>query len=265
MKFQKITKKNHLVTRRYFLTTSLLAMASTMFVTISMKAQDKQTKIKAIAFDGFVIFDPKPVQDSLNQFLGEKGQEFGSIWRSKQFEYTWLRTVSGKYKNFWEVTEDALEYTIKKTELSLSTENKQELMQKFLQLKVWPEVIEGLKTLKREGYRLAFLSNFTKEMMQANIQKNELQSYFDYQLSTDMVSAFKPSPLAYQMGIDAFCLEKQQILFAAFGAWDATGAKAFDYPTFWVNRQHVPLEELDVIPDGIGHNFNDLLGFLMKY
>ena len=227
-----------------------------------MNAQTKQKKIKAIAFDGFVIFDPKPVQKQLNELLHEKGVEFGSIWRTKQFEYTWLRTVTGKYKNFWEVTADALEYTIRKTGITVSSDNKQLLMQKFLNLDVWPEVVEGLKELKQKGYKLAFLSNFTSEMMMANVQKNQLQSYFDYFLSTDQVSAFKPSPKAYQMGIDSFHLTKDEILFAAFGAWDASGAKSFGYPTFWVNRQQVPLEELGVIPDGFGSNFNDLLNFL---
>lgn len=262
MKERKKIITDNQVTRRYFISTSLLAMTATVMSPLFMNAQYKQTKFKAIAFDGFVIFDPRPVQMLLTELLAEKGVEFGTIWRSKQFEYTWLRTVSGKYKNFWEVTEDALKYTVKKTGVSLSTDNKQQLMQKFLELNIWPEAIQGLKELKQQGYRLAFLSNFTKEMMQVNIQNNKLQEYFEFQLSTDLVTAFKPSPLAYQMGINAFNLRKEEILFAAFGAWDATGAKSFGYPTYWVNRQHVPLEELDVTPDGTGNNFNDLMNFL---
>lgn len=260
---KKITAK-YQITRRRFITTSFLAISAAIMSPYVMKAQNRQTKFKAIAFDGFVIFNPQPVQTLLTALLAEKGSEFGSIWRTKQFEYTWLRTVSGKYKNFWEVTEDALAYTIKKTGVSLTADNKKQLMQKFLELEVWPEVIHGLKELKQQGYRLAFLSNLTPEMMQSNIQNNQLQEYFEFQLTTDAVNAFKPSPLAYQMGINAFHFKKEEILFAAFGAWDATGAKSFGYPTYWVNRQGVPLEELDVTPDGIGNNFNDLIDFLKR-
>ncbi|MBW4360637.1 haloacid dehalogenase type II [Flavobacterium taihuense] len=264
MKFINSThnSKESLLNRRSFISNSMLTLGYVMINPINMYSKNKISKIKAIAFDGFVIFNPKPVQDLVYEIFPEKGAEFISIWRSKQFEYTWLRTSSNKYKNFWEVTEDALNYTLKKTGLALSNNKRQQLMDCFLNLKIWPEVLDGLKILKINGIRLAFLSNFTNEMMMANLKKNEISDYFDFLLSTDQVNAFKPSPLAYQMGIDAFKLEKSDILFAAFGAWDASGAKMFNYKTFWVNRLGVPMEELDVVPDGVGSNFNDLISFL---
>lgn len=248
--------------RRHFITTSLMAVTATYITPINMITTNIDQPFKAIAFDGFVIFNPKPVQMLLNELLGSKAAEFGILWRAKQFEYTWLRTVSSTYKNFWDVTSDALNYACIKTGETIADQNKQRLLQKFLELDLWPEVLDGLKELKAKGYKLAFLSNFTPEMMQANVKKNNLEPYFDFQLSTDKVKEFKPSPKAYHMGIEAFKFKKHEILFAAFGAWDASGAKAFGYPTYWVNRLQVPLEELGVIPDGIGHNFNDLTQFL---
>ncbi len=100
-------------------------------------------------------------------------------------------------------------------------------------------------------------------MLEAGIQNSQLDGVFDHVLSTDRVKVYKPDPRAYQMGLDAFGLKPDQILFAAFAGWDAAGAKSFGYPTFWVNRQNQPAEELGVAPDAIGGNLNDLVAFLV--
>jgi 2-haloacid dehalogenase len=116
--------------------------------------------------------------------------------------------------------------------------------------------------LKGAGIRMAFLSNFTADMLDAAMRNSGLEGIFEPHLSTDLVKAFKPDPRAYRMGVDAFGVAKEEILFAAFAGWDAAGAKRFGYPTFWVNRANAPLEELGIAPDGTGAGLQDLVAFV---
>jgi 2-haloacid dehalogenase len=111
-------------------------------------------------------------------------------------------------------------------------------------------------------YALGFLSNLTPYMLDSAIKSSGLEGIFEPSLSTDRVRVYKPDPRAYQMGIDAFNLRREEILFAAFGGWDAAGAKLFGYLTFWVNRLNLPMEELGVAPDASGQNLTDLLDFV---
>ena len=135
-------------------------------------------------------------------------------------------------------------------------------MATYLDLKVWPDVALALTMLKGAGIKMAFLSNFTADMLDAAMRNSGLEGIFEPHLSTDLVKAFKPDPRAYQMGVDAFGVPKEEILFAAFAGWDAAGAKRFGYPTFWVNRANAPLEELGVTPDGTGAGLQDLVAFV---
>ena len=147
--------------------------------------------------------------------------------------------------------------------LTLSPISAGSLMQTWLTLKAWPDVAPALKQLKAAGIRMAFLSNLTEKMMDAVVKNSALEGFLEPHLSTDKVKVFKPDPRAYQMGIDAFKLGKQEIVFAAFAGWDAAGAKWFGYPTFWVNRMNAAIEELGVAPDGTGSGLADLVKFLL--
>ena len=120
----------------------------------------------------------------------------------------------------------------------------------------------ALESLRSAGIRLAFLSNFTAPMLDAAVKNSGLEGIFEPHLSTDRVRAFKPDPRAYQMGVDAFGVPRAEIAFAAFGGWDAAGAKAFGYPTFWVNRAGLPVEEMGIAPDGTGATLHDLAKFV---
>jgi 2-haloacid dehalogenase len=137
-------------------------------------------------------------------------------------------------------------------------------MEAYLKLRCWPDVPVALNSLRKAGIRLAFLSNMTAKMLEAGIRNSQLDGVFDHVLSTDRVKAYKPDPRAYQMGLDAFGFKPDQILFAAFAGWDAAGAKSFGYPTFWVNRQNQPSEELGVTLDANGRNLNDLVAFVIE-
>lgn len=217
---------------------------------------------KAILFDAFPIFDPRPVFALAEELFPGKGAELNTAWRTRQFEYTWLRNSMGDYKDFWQVTQDALVFAAASLKLDLTQEKRDRLMDGYLQLRAYPDVLDSLKKLRRAGLKLAFLSNFTVKMLQAGINNSGLYGMFEYLLSTDAVQAFKPDPRAYQMGLDALKLKRHEIVFAAFAGWDAVGAKKFGYPVFWVNRANQPSEQLGVAPDGTGTSLADLVRFV---
>jgi len=221
-----------------------------------------QSTIKAIAFDGFPVFDPRPIFALADELFPGQGTDLSNTWRTRQFEYTWLRTLSQRYVDFWQVTEDALVFAAKTLKLDLSPAKRKPLMDAYLELKAWPDALPALRALKEAGIRLAFLSNFTAKMLDAAIDNSGLEGLFEGHLSTDQVRAFKPDPRAYQMGIDAFKLKREEIAFAASAGWDAAGAKWFGYPTVWVNRMNLPGEELGVTPDTMGGSLNDLVNFV---
>lgn len=251
--------------RRKFIATTVAGLATSTLSASPFNFLIKPAnKIKAIAFDAFPIFDPRPVFTLVNNMFPEKGTELGDIWRTKQFEYSWLRTAGGQYKNFWEVTEDALVFAAKKTGITLTTDNKNHLMDQYLTLTVWPDVLAALQTLKQNGVRLSFLSNLTTKMLNSSIKHSKIEEYFENVISTGNAKTYKPSPVAYQLGIDTLKIKKEEILFVAFAGWDASGSKWFGYPTFWVNRLGMPTEELNAIPDGIGKNMTDLINFIKQ-
>jgi 2-haloacid dehalogenase len=219
-------------------------------------------KYHAILFDAFPIFDPRPVFNMASQMFPEKGVELTKVWRTKQFEYTWLRAAAKQYKNFWEVTEDALVYASKATGASLSSSDQTRLMSAYHSLDAWADVLPALQILRQQGFQLGFLSNMTAEMLTSCMRYSKTDGLFDNILSTDRAKTYKPDPKAYQMGIDELKLKKEEILFVAFAGWDVAGSKWFGYPTFWLNRSQSPLEDLNVIPDGSGKSMSDLISFL---
>ena len=246
--------------RRQFLNLAAGGVATTLLVNRSTAGT--QATIRAIAFDAFTTFDSRPITSLAEEFFPGRGTELSTLWRTRQFEYTWLRTLYGRYADFWHVTQDSLEFAAKMLKLDLTDERRQLLMNSYLQLKPFPDVPGALQALKDAGLRLAFLANLTPQMLDAAIKSSKLDGIFEYNLSTDAVKTYKPDARAYQMAIDAFKLPREKILFAAFGGWDAAGAKNFGYPTFWVNRLNLPVEQLDVAPNGIGTTLTALVDFV---
>jgi 2-haloacid dehalogenase len=245
--------------RRHFVN---LAAASAAASAATMVTARAAPRIKAVAFDALVIFDSRPVAALAEELFPGKGGELTNAWRSRQFEYAWLRTLTGDYADFWQVTGEALSFAAKLNDLDLTRERRERLMEALLQLKAWPDVLPTLKALRSAGIRMALLTNFSVDMLDANIRSAGLDGLFGEHLSTDRVRAYKPDPRAYRMGIEAFSLSREEIAFAAFGGWDAAGAKRFGYPTFWCNRLKLPIEELGVIPDRVATSTADLVGFV---
>jgi 2-haloacid dehalogenase len=221
-----------------------------------------QPRFKAIAFDAFAIFDPRPVFNLAEVLFPGKGIELSNAWRTRQFEYQWLRAFATRYADFWQTTGDALIFAAKLMKLEMTAGEREQLMQAYLQLKAWPEVPLVLDSLQETGIRLAFLSNMTVKLLETGIENASLQGIFEHVLSTDQLRTYKPNPRAYQLAMDAFRLAREEILFVAFAGWDAAGAKWFGYPTFWVNRLASPEEELGVTPDATGHDLTSLVSFV---
>lgn len=223
---------------------------------------DGRGQIRAIAFDAFPIFDPRPVAKLAEETFPGRGAALMEAWRARQFEYQWLRAAGGRYADFRETTRDALAFAAMKLDLPISGEARDRLIRAHDELPVWPDVPESLASLRSLGISLSFLSNMTRDMLAANVSRAGLAGAFDALLSTDAIRSYKPDPRAYRLGVDHLGVAQQEILFAAFAGWDAAGAKWFGYETFWVNRMEAPREQLGVTPDGTGRGLADLVAYV---
>jgi 2-haloacid dehalogenase len=250
--------------RRGFLNLTAAGIAAGLLASVSSTWAAKGSKLKVVAFDAFPIFDPRPVFALAEQLFPGKGAELSNAWRTRQFEYQWLRALSRQYADFWQTTEDNLLFAAELLKLDLTPQKRNQLMQAYLELKAWPDAPPALESLKDVGLRLAFLSNATPRILESGIKNSGLERVFEHVLSTDRIKTYKPDPRAYQMAIDAFGVSKEEILFVAFAGWDAAGAKSFGYTTFWVNRLNLPPERLGVAPDEVGKNMDDLVSFVKK-
>jgi len=225
-------------------------------------APNAALRLKAVAFDAFPVFSPAPVVSQAEALFPGRGAALTDEWRLRQFEYAWLRLLSRRYADFWQVTQDALVFAARKLKLELDPDSRDTLMSTLLELVPWPDAAPALDSLAKSGLRLAFLSNFTARMLEANLERSGLSARFDRALSTDRARTYKPDPRAYGLGTEALGLRREEILFVAHAGWDAAGAKAFGYPTFWVNRTDLPPEELGALPDGVGRDLSDLVRFV---
>jgi len=220
-------------------------------------------RFKAIAFDYFVVFNPDSVVAQVERILPGKSREFTNVWRSRQFEYTWLRSITGRYVDFSAVTMDALVYAAQAMDVTLTADDQQRLLSAYLHLDPWPDSADALLRLHDSGMRIITIADFSPSMLRTNADNAGLTPMFDALVSTDANHTYKPDPRAYRLGMDRLHLEKQEIVFAAFGGWDAAGAKSFGYPTVWVNRFSQPVEELGVRADQTCANLDCLIEFVL--
>jgi len=247
--------------RRFITVAGAGALSGAVNLNAFVHTQDRP-RLRAVAFDAFAIFDPRPIAALAETMFPGHGAALSERWRTRQFEYTWLRSLSRQYADFWQVTEDALVFAAAALHLDLDPSARRRLMNSYLELRAWPDVQPALTTLRAKGVRLALLTNFTPTMLTAALRNSSIEPLFDHVLSTDTVRTFKPDPQAYALGLDAFRLSRANILFAPFAGWDAAGARWFGYPTFWVNRFQAAPEQLGVAVDGSGAGLADLLRFV---
>jgi len=223
-----------------------------------------RTRFAAVAFDYFVLFNADSIVSAVDQVFPGKGRAFTDIWRTRQFEYAWLRSMAGRYVDFSIVTEDALVYAANAVHVELTASRRRELMEAYFHLTPWPDTAYALRRLRDSNVRVITIANFSPAMLRANAERAGMATLFDALLSTDANHTYKPDPRAYQLGVDHLRLAKKDIVFAAFGGWDAAGAKSFGYPTVWVNRFHQPAEELGVRPDRTVTDLKGLLDFVLN-
>lgn len=254
-------------TRRNFLSLAAASVATAAAMSVAVRPAPLLAaatgNIKGILFDAFPILDLRPISALAESLYPNKGAELDTLWRTKLFEYNWLRVASQRYADFDTVCEDALVCATRILKLDLTEQNRARLLDAYLQLKAYPDVLPAVTAFKAAGLRLGFLSNLTPKMLAAGIKNSRLDGIFDQILSTESARTFKPDPKAYRMGMDAFSvLAREEIVFAASADWDAAGAKWFGYHTFWLNRLNLPSEELGITPDGTGSTMADLVNFV---
>lgn len=213
--------------------------------------------IKIIVFDSYgTLFDVHSVITRAEQLFPGHGKRISEIWRQKQLEYTWLRSLMGRYRDFWKVTDDSLAFTLKALGLHADPAIRNSILQEYLILKPFPDVLAALEHLKHNT--LAILSNGTPHMLNSVLNHTGLRHYFSAVFSVDAVKVYKPYPEVYRMAFPYNGVRKEEILYVSGNAFDAAGAKAFGYTVCWVNRSNSTFEELDVTPDLVISGFDQL-------
>jgi 2-haloacid dehalogenase len=206
--------------------------------------------IQALVFDAYgTLFDPHSVHAACERFFPGSGAELSRVWRTKQLEYTWLRSLMNRYEDFGLITDEALQFACRSLQLISTAEQRQQLMQQYLQLAAYSDVREALAALG--GVRSLILSNGSPQMLGPLVQNAGLAKCFSELLSVDAVKIYKPSPLVYQLAVDATGLDKKAIGFVSSNSWDIAGAAAFGFQTFWINRSGTTPDQLGAKPGAI--------------
>ena len=221
-------------------------------------------KIKGIAFDAYgTLFNIASIDFLLEQLFDDRARQVAAYWRRKQLEYTWLRTMMGRYKDFYELTRDALYYALEATNTSATEGQVQELMQQYYHLDAYSEVKGALARLKGR-YRLAILSNANPSLLERAAAYNGLDELLDEIISADQIRQYKPAPGVYQLAEKGLKLPAENLLFVSSNTWDVSGAAAYGLQTAWVQRGYSTMEHLEVAPAVTASNLEELAELLMS-
>jgi 2-haloacid dehalogenase len=214
-----------------------------------VQGKSKFQNIKACVFDAYgTLFDFNSAVGKHRERLGEAGNQISALWRTKQLEYTWLRSLMGQYKDFWQVTQDALDYALETFGVT-DTKLRNDLIGAYLHLDPYPDVLETLRTLKKRGFKLFILSNGSPSMLDAAVKSSGLESFIDEVLSVEEVGIYKPDPRVYRLAVNRLRLAEKQIVFISANAWDASGAANAGLHVAWINRFGQRREHLTSQPD----------------
>jgi len=219
--------------------------------------------VRALVFDAYgTLFDPFAVKTRAEELFPGNGAALSQLWRAKQLEYSWLRTLMGRYENFWNITEDALVFSCRTLKLSCDEHHRKQLMQVYLTLPAFPEVRPALEKLS--SLPLSILSNGTPEMLTPLVAVNNLAHFFRNIFSVDALQLYKPRPEVYQHAVTSLGISKEAIGFISSNYWDVAGAASFGFRTYWLNRNSAVPDELSVAPTATVQTLSDLpahLGF----
>lgn len=217
--------------------------------------------LRALVFDAYgTLFNVHSVMTTCEALFPGKGRELSQLWRAKQLEYSWLRSLMGRYVDFNQVTRESLQFACQALALTYSDTALAELNQAYRTLALFDDTFPTLQQLRRQhpAVKLAILSNGAAEMLNAVVAYNKLDDILDAVLSVDEVGIFKPDPRVYQLGCDRFGVDRDQIGFVSSNGWDAAGAKSFGFKTFWINRTTAPVDALGVTPDRVLNSLAEL-------
>jgi len=214
--------------------------------------------IRACVFDAYgTLFDVHSAVGKYRHRLGDLADPVSLLWRTKQLEYTWLRSLMGHHADFWQVTRDALDFAFDMHHLK-DPELRKDLIDAYLHLDCYPEVPEALSTLKARGFKIAILSNGTPAMLEAAVTNSGLGGLIEQNFSVEEVGIFKPDPRVYQLAVDGLDVTSGEIVFQSSNAWDASGASAFGFKVAWINRFDQSAERLPGRPDAEIRNLMEL-------
>jgi 2-haloacid dehalogenase len=206
--------------------------------------------ITACVFDAYgTLFDVNSAARAAQPLLAEKWLPLAELWRAKQLQYTWLRALTGRHADFWQVTEDALEFALSAFQLEGDRPLRHQLMNSYLTLSPYPEVRHTMNRLKLGGLKLAILSNGTPNMLTSAVANAGITDLLDAVLSVEEVKVYKPHPDVYDLACKRFHLDASQICFVSSNGWDASSAKAFGFRVLWCNRDRQPPERIAEKPD----------------
>ncbi|WP_440693179.1 haloacid dehalogenase type II [Candidatus Pelagibacter sp. HIMB1695] len=214
--------------------------------------------IKAIIFDAYgTLFDVNSAAEKCKDKIGDKWEAFANYWRTTQLEYTWLRSLMKRHKDFWQITEDSLDKSM--SVFKIDNSMRDELLNLYKILSPFEEVPEVLKSLKEKNFKLAILSNGTPSLLNELVHSNKLDNLFDDIFSIEEVGIFKPDSKVYDMPIKKYKIEKNEVAFLSANTWDVSGGGNYGYNSIWVNRNNNIFDKLDYSPQNEIKNLNDLL------
>jgi len=217
--------------------------------------------VKAIIFDAYgTLFDVNSAAEKCKDKIGDKWESFANYWRTTQLEYTWLRSLMDRHKDFWQVTGDSLDKSMKAFKIDSSMRS--ELLNLYKILSTFPEVKEILNKLKEKNYKLAILSNGTPSLLNELVKSNNLEDIFDDIFSIEEVRIYKPSSKVYDIPIKKFQIKKNEVAFLSANTWDVSGGGNYGYNTIWVNRNNNIFDSLDYIPQKQVKNLKELLDLI---
>ncbi len=214
--------------------------------------------IKAIIFDAYgTLFDVNSAAEKCKDKIGDKWEGFANYWRTTQLEYTWLRSLMKRHKNFWQITEDSLDKSMKAYAIDNSMRN--ELLDLYKILSPFEEVPEVLKSLKEKNLKLAILSNGTPDLLYELVKGNNLKNIFDDLFSIEEVGVYKPDSKVYDIPTKKYQIQKNEVAFLSANTWDVSGAGNYGYNSIWVNRSENIFDNLDYQPSLQIKNLKELL------
>ena len=217
--------------------------------------------IKAIIFDAYgTLFDVNSAAEKCKDKIGDKWEGFANFWRTTQLEYTWLRSLMKRHKDFWQITEDSLDKTIKTYKIDPLMKN--ELLDLYKTLSPYKEVHKVLTELKEKNFKLAILSNGTPSLLDKLVKSNNLENLFDDIFSIEQVGIYKPDSKVYDIPINKYQIQKNEVAFLSANTWDVSGGGNYGYNSIWVNRNNNIFDNLDYKPNNQVKNLSELINLI---